>query len=183
MEWKRRSAYVFVRTRPGMAENVFLKVNRWDHTIGSFMTHWPWDILVWMDAENIEETHKWVAEIRSWPEVEWTSTQPVFMGYKRDYWFWERPACAWVKIRSKTMAETYEDLKSYEWISTFSSVPGDWDCIGLVAGDSWEDVFMYMADLKSAGYEIECYTPFRWWWNESWQSRWWGAVEKIGTVP
>jgi hypothetical protein len=176
MEWKRRSAYVFVRTRPGSAESVFMKVNQWDHTIGAFMTHWPWDVLVWMDAENIEDAHKWVAEIRSWREVEWTSTQPVFMGFKREYWFWEREACAWVKIRSKAMSETYEDLKRYEWMATFASVPGDWDCIGLVSGNNWQDVFMYMAELKEKGYEIECYTPFRWWWNETWRSRWWSGV-------
>ena len=173
MEWKRRSAFVFIKTRSGQADRVYDKLCAWNHAVGVFMTHWPWDMMVWFDAENIDVTHKWVEEIRSWDEVDWTSTQPVFMGYKRDYWFWERPACAWVKLRSKTMDQTYEDLKNYEWMCTFASVPGDWDCVGLVCGNNWEEVMQYMGELKGKGYELECYTPFRWWWNKKWEHHWW----------
>ncbi|MHC4941676.1 MAG: hypothetical protein ACYTG7_01510 [Planctomycetota bacterium] len=182
MEWKRRSAYVLIKARPGMAEQVFNKLKDWDHTIGTFMTHWPWDLMVWFDAENIEETHKWVAEIRDWSEVEWTSTQHVFLGYKRDYWFWERPAGAWVKIRSKNMYETYEDLKNYEWMCTFSSVPGDWDCIGYLCGDSWEEIFGWLGDLKNRGYELECYTPYRTWWNRAWENKWFEEEKALSSA-
>jgi hypothetical protein len=172
MEWKRRSAYVFIKTMPGQAEKVWDKVNQWDHTIGSAMVHWPWDIVVWFDSENIEETHKWVSEIRNWDEVEWTSTQHAFQGYKRDYWFWDRPACTWFKIRSKNMYQTYEDLKAYDWMCSFASVPGDWDCIGLACGNNWEETAQWLGDLKKKGYEIECYSSYRWWWNKSWEKRW-----------
>ena len=127
MEWKRRSSYVFIKTQSGTAEQVCQRLNEWNHTIGTFMMHGTWDVMVWFDSENIDETHKWITEIRNWDEVEWTSTQQVFQGYKRDYWFWERPACAWMKIRSKNMYETYDDLRNYDWMCTYASVPGDWD--------------------------------------------------------
>ena len=34
-----------------------------------------------------------------------------------------------------------------------------------------------MGELKNKGYEIECYTPYRWWWNKSWQNRWFTPAE------
>ncbi len=175
MEWKRRSAYVFIKTRTGKAEYVCEKLNQWEHTIGTFMVHYPWDVMVWFDAKDIEETHKWVSEIRDYAEVEWTSTQHVFNGYKRDYWFWEYETCAWAKIRSKNMQATYDDLMNYDYVCTYSSIPGDWDCIAMICGNTWEETLNRMGELKNQGYEIECYTPYRWWWNKSWEKRWYDS--------
>jgi hypothetical protein len=178
MEWKRRSAFVFVKARTGMAEPVFQKLASWDHTIGVFLVHWPWDVVVWFDSENIEVTHKYVTEMRSWEGVEWTSTQHVFEGYRREsYWFWDFPVCTWVKVRSRSMVETYEDLKQYDWVSTFASIPGDWDCIGLVSGYTWDEVSAHLGELKRKGYEIECFTNYQVYWNKVWEERWFPSLE------
>lgn len=181
MEWKRRSAYVLIKTRPGQGENVYNRLKEWDQTIGTFMIHWPYDVMVWFDAENIEETHHYVAEIRSWKEVDWTSTQQVFQGYKSDGWFWEKPAGTWIKIRSNNMYATYDDLKNYDWISTYASVPGDWDCFAYVYGSAMEEVFKYMGELKQKGYEIECFTPYNSYWNEAWKTRWYAPEESYAS--
>lgn len=172
MEWEKRSAFVFIKTRPGTAEEVNGRLKKWQQTIGTFMIHSPWDIMVWLDSGDLEETHRLVSEIRDWIEVERTSTSHAFMGFKRDYWFWERPTCAWIRLRSRAMHETYEDLKKRDWMCIFASIPGEWDFIGLIAGKNWEEIFGWIGDLKASGYEVESYTQYRWWWNRSWKNNW-----------
>lgn len=172
MEWEKRSAYVFIKTYPGKAENVYSMIKEWQNTIGVFMTTGPWDVIAWIDTKDIDEAYKWISKVRYWPEVERTSTNQTYYGYRNEREFWEMQAWAWVKIRSTDIYSTYEELKNYDWVAFTSSIPGDWDCVSMFYGENYTDIYNYVMEIKNKGYEIEYYAPLKAYWNVDYKQKW-----------
>ncbi len=172
MEWERRSSFVFVKCYPGKADKVYNMIKEWNNTLGVFTSTGQWDLMAWLDTENIEDAYKWISKIRYWPEVEKTSTHQTYYGYKNETPFWAKSACSWVKIRSNDIYTTYEELKMCDWIATVASVPGEWDCVAAIYGDSYEDVYNSLWELTSKGYEVEYYAPLKSWWNRKYLETW-----------
>lgn len=172
MEWEKRSSFVFVKCYPGKADKVYNMIKEWNNTLGVFTTTGQWDLMAWLDTENIEDAYKWISKIRYWPEVEKTSTHQTYYGYKNEKPYWEKSACSWVKIRSNDIYTTYEELKMYDWIATVASVPGEWDCVAAIYGDNYEEVYNYLWELTAKGYEVEYYAPLKTWWNKQYFDSW-----------
>ncbi len=182
MEWEKRSAYVFVKCCPGKTESVFNMIKEWDSTIGVFTLGGKWDLMTWIDTENTEETYKWISKIRFWPEVERTCTHMAYFGYRSEEWFEEKPAWTWVKVRSNEIYSTYEDLKKYEWVNSVASIPGEWDCVAMVYANNYEELYQYLWQLQTRGYDIEYYAPLKCYWNQTWKEKWsmYTAIETAG---
>ena len=49
MEWKNRSAYVFIKTAKGKADDVWKQFQKWDNVIGTWIVTGDWDVIVWFD--------------------------------------------------------------------------------------------------------------------------------------
>ena len=78
MDWKNRSAYVFIKTSKGKANNVWQRFHEWENVIGTWIVSGDWDVIVWFDAEDLENVHRCVATIKDWNEVEHTSSHMVY---------------------------------------------------------------------------------------------------------
>ena len=88
MDWKNRSAYVFIKTQKGKAYDVWKRFQSWDNVIGTWIVDGNYDVIVWFDASDWETVHKCVESIKDWHEVEYTSSHMVYNGYKNDNWWW-----------------------------------------------------------------------------------------------
>ena len=172
MDWEKRSAYVFIKCYPGKSDKVFNMIKEWDNAFGVFTTAGNWDLIAWFDAENIEETYKWISKIRYWPEVERTSTHQTYQGWMSETPFWNKPAYSWIKIRSSDIYSTYEDLKMYDYVASVASVPGEWDCVALLYGETYEEIYNYVYELTAKGYEVEYYAPLKCYWNKGYIENW-----------
>jgi len=172
MDWEKRSAFVFVKCYPGKTDKVYNTIREWNNVFGVFTTTGNWDLMVWLDTPNIEDAYKWVSKIRYWPEVEKTCTHQTYYGYRNEKHFWDKPTYAWVKIRSNDIYSTYEELKMYDWIGVLASVPGDWDCVACVCGDTYEDVYNYVWEITAKGFEVEYYPPLKEYWNKEYLRNW-----------
>lgn len=172
MEWSKRSAYVFVKCYPGKTEGAWNKIKKWDNTIGVFTLGGKWDLMAWIDTEDVETAYKWISEMRNWPEVDRTCTELTYYGYRKDERFWEKPAWSWIKIRSNQIYSVYEELKRCDWVGCVGCVPGEWDCVAMLCADNWEKLYNWMSDLQSKGYEVEYYAPLGRWWNPTCEKRW-----------
>jgi hypothetical protein len=172
MEWERRSAYVFVKCYPGKNDKVYNMIREWKNVFGVFTTTGNWDLIAWFDAEDIEESYKWISKIRYWPEVERTSTHQTYQGWVNGTMFWEKPAYSWVKVRSSDIYSTYEEMKLHDWVATVASVPGEWDCVAMLYGESYEEVHHSLWELTTRGYEVEYYAPLNSYWNKEFVENW-----------
>ena len=117
MDWKYRTAYVFIKTHKGKAHEVWKRFQSWDNVIGTWLVDGNWDVIVWFDASDWDTIHKCVESIKEWHEVEHTSSHMVYNGYKNDNWWWEKPAGAWVLFREDKLNQANNKLK--QWISEF----------------------------------------------------------------
>jgi hypothetical protein len=110
--------------------------------------------------------------MRYWPEVERTSTQQAYYGWKNEKHFWEKPAWSWIRVRSNDIYSTYEELKMYDWVASAASVPGDWDCVATIYGETYENIFNFVWELTSKGYEVEYFAPLKTFWNKQYIEKW-----------
>ena len=134
MDWKYRSAYVFIKTKEGKAHDVWQRFHNWEHVIGSWIVTGECDVIVWFDAHNWDEVHRWVAEIKNWEDVEYTSSHLVYNGFKNGGWWWEKPAGIWVLLRENKLDETSYKIKKWDWAVSGASIPGDWDYLAWIQG-------------------------------------------------
>jgi hypothetical protein len=172
MEWEGRTACVFVRAYPGKADVVYDKIKSWEGTIGLFMTTGSYDIIAWIDTRDIDESYKWITEVRSWPEVERTNTSQTYHGYRNARGYWERPAEGWFQIRGTDLQMTYEELRSSEYVAFFASTAGDYDWIGMFYGEDYNEIYYYIYELKLRGCEIEYYPALKYFWNMDYKEKW-----------
>ena len=111
MEWKNRSAYVFIKTKKGKSDYVWKQFQNWDNVIGTWVvTGGDYDVIVWFDATDWDTVHNCVQTIKGWTEVEHTSSHMVYNGHKTDRWWWEYPAGAWVLFQEDKFNETLKKL-------------------------------------------------------------------------
>ena len=172
MEWKNRTAYVFIKACPGKSDQVYQKVTEWKNVIGAVMTTGEYDIIAWVDTEGTGDAYKWISDIRSWPEVERTATNQTYYGYRTEKPFWDQPAYAWFKFRCPDIQSSYDWLKSKNYCAFASCIPGEYDYIGMFYGKTFEEVYDYVTEFKSKGYEVECYAPLKCWWNKKYEQTW-----------
>ena len=172
MEWENRSSCIFIRCYPGKAESTYNVIKEWDNTIGVFLATGTYDIIAWIDTKDVKDTYSWVSKIRTWPEVEWTSTQQTLTGYRNETGYWEKPACGWFKVRTSNSYTTCEELNNCEHVAYYTSTTGDYDWVGFFYGENYNEIFNFMYELKSKGYEIEYYPTPKYYWNTNYQNKW-----------
>lgn len=173
MDWKNRSAYVFIKTTKSKAHEIWQRFQGWDNVIGTWIVAGEWDVIVWFDAKDWDAVHRCVADIKNWPEVEQTSSHMVYTGYKTDQWWWEKPAGAWVTIRENKLDEASNKIKEWNWLTSGASIPGYWDYITWVAGENWDDVWNHVMEMKTEDWQTSAYVPIKSWWNQDWKNKWW----------
>jgi len=173
MHWGNRSAYVFIKTTKGKAQEVWKKFQQWDNVIGSWVVSGDHDVIVWFDAQDWDTVHRCVAEIKKWTEVENTSSHMVYNGYKNDNWWWDKPAGTWILLRENQLDETNTKIEKWNWANLGASIPGEWDYITWVEGNNWDEVWKHVLELKAQNWETLTYTPVKSWWNQKWKDSWW----------
>jgi hypothetical protein len=166
MNWNKRGMYVFVKTAPGYAENVWKRFQEWDWTVGTWVTTGDWDVVAWLDTPAWDAMYSKVTDIRSWEGVEWTSSHFVWAGWKNDWWWWEKPAGTWMMIRDRNLDGNFSDLWQWNWVGSACSMPGDWDYFVWVGGDTWDEVWDHVWDVNAKGWETRTTVPVRTWWNK-----------------
>jgi hypothetical protein len=174
MEWKNRSAYVFIKTSKGKADDIWKQFQKWDNVIGTWIvTGNHWDVIVWFDAQDWETVHRCVSTIKNWKEVEQTSSHMVYNGHKTDKWWWEDPAGAWVMMRENKVDEAQPKIRNWSWMTSDASIPGEWDYISWVGGKNWNEVWNHLWEIKKGKWETTTHVPIKSWWKESWKENWW----------
>ena len=173
MDWKNRSAYVFIKTQKGKAYEIWKRLQSWENVIGTWLVDGNWDVIVWLDASDWETVHKWAESMKEWHEVENTSSHMVYNGFKNDNWWWEKPAGTWVLYREKKLNETPDKIRKWNWMTSGASIPGDWDYISWVAGENWDEVWNHLTELKNQNCETYPCVPIKSWWNQHWKEKWW----------
>jgi len=173
MDWKNRSAYVFIKAGKGRAHDVWQRFRNWENVIGAWVVTGDWDVIVWFDAQDWDTVHRRVAEIKSWGEVEHTSSHMVYTGFKNDNWWWEKPVGTWVLLREGRLDETSEKIRRWNWATSGASIPGDWDYITWVAGENWDEVWNHVMEMKAESLQTSTYVPIKSWWNQNWKTNWW----------
>jgi hypothetical protein len=173
MDWKNRSAYIFVKSKKGKADKIWQKFQKWDNMIGTWMLTGDWDVIAWIDADNWDIVHQCVSTIKSWDEVDYTSSHMVYKGYKNENWWWEKPAGTWVLLKEKKLEETTNKTRKWDWMTSGTSIPGEWDYMAWVAGETWNEVWDHLFEVKSEKWQISAQIPIKSWWNESWKNNWW----------
>lgn len=173
MQWNNRSAYVFVKTTKGKSEEVWKEFQTWDNVIGTWIVAGEWDVIVWFDAQDWDTVHRCVETIKGWKTVEETSSHMVYNGQKQNYWWWEKPAGAWVLTKETKLNETQEKMKSWDWMTSGASIPGQWDSISWVGGNNWDEVWNHLSEIKKAKWQTTAHIPIKSWWKQSWKDNWW----------
>ena len=174
MEWKNRSAYVFIKTKKGKAQNVWKQFQNWENIIGAWIVAGEWDVIVWFDAQDWETVHRCIETIKGWNDVEWTSSHMVYNGQKNDQkWWWEKPAGAWVLIRENELDETPDKMQKWDWMVSGASIPGEWDYITWIGGKNWDEVWQHLFEMKKAHWQTLPVVPIKSWWKQSWKDHWW----------
>jgi hypothetical protein len=174
MDWKYRSAYVFIKTKKGKAKDVWQRFQTWDNMIGTWMVTGYYDVIAWFDAENWDTVHQCVGSIKDWKEVEYTSSHFVYNGHKNDnHWWWDYPAGAWVLFRENKLDEAPEKIKKWNWMFSGTSIPGEWDYMAWVGGQNWDEVWGHLYEIKGYNWDTYYHVPIKTWWNHKWKNNWW----------
>jgi hypothetical protein len=174
MDWKNRSAYVFIKTTKGKANDVWQKFHNWDNVIGTWIIAGEWDVIVWFDAQDWDTVHGCVSTIKDWAEVKQTSSHMVYNGWKNnDNWWWEKPAGAWVLLRENKLDEASDKIKKWNWATSGASIPGDWDYMTWVEGQDWDEVWNHLLEIKTEDWDTSTHVPIKSWWNQNWKNNWW----------
>ena len=173
MDWKNRSAYVFIKTQKGKSQEVWQRFKEWDNVIGAWVVSGEWDVIVWFDAEDWDTIHRCASSIKEWNEVEHTSSHMVYQGFKNGHWWWEKPAGTWVFLREDKLNEATNKIKNWDWITSGASIPGDWDYVAWVEGQNWDEVWNHIGEIKTEKWQSSAQVPIKSWWNENWKNNWW----------
>ena len=173
MDWKNRSAYVFIKTHEGKANEVWQRFQNWDNIIGTWIETGDWDVIAWFDAKDLDTIHNCVDTIKGWNEVDYTSSHMAYSGYKKDNWWWEKPAGTWVLLRDDKISQTTEKIKNWDWATSGSSIPGEWDYIAWIQGNNWDEVWNHLLEMKNTNWQTMTQVPIKSWWNQKWKDNWW----------
>ncbi|MEF8848128.1 MAG: hypothetical protein V5A68_03245 [Candidatus Thermoplasmatota archaeon] len=172
MDWKDRSAYVFIKTKEGKANEIWKRFHDWHNMIGTWIVTGEYDVIAWFDAENWDVIHDCVATIKDWDEVDYTSTHMVHNGHKDEKWWWEKPVGTWVLLKENKLDEAFDKLKDWNWMTSTASIPGEWDYMTWVEGDNWDEVWNHILEIKEE-WDTSAQIPIKSWWDESWRENWW----------
>jgi len=173
LDWKNRTAYVFIKTNKSKAQEVWQRFQKWDNVIGTWVVAGEWDVIVWFDAQDMDTVHRCVNTIKEWNEVENTSSHMVYNGFKKDWWWWEKPAGAWILLRENKLDEADTVLKNWDWTTSGASIPGEWDYLAWIGGQNWDEVWNHILEIKNKDWQTYSCVPIKSWWNENWKENWW----------
>ena len=173
MYWKDRSAYVFIKTRQGKAQEIWERFKSWENIIGTWIVTGEYDVVAWFDAKDWDTIHDCIATIKEWNEVETTSTHMVHNGYKNGTFWWEHPVGAWMLLKENKLDETLKAVPNWDWVTSGASIPGDWDYIAWIEGNNWDEVWNHLMEVKSGQWRTSALIPIKSWWNQNWKHNWW----------
>lgn len=181
-DWSKRSAYLLVQADWKTCEKLWKEVQGWEQTIGAWIVTGSWDLVVWVDAKNLDELYEKVVWIRGHKGVTATSSHFVYKGTKNDKWWWDWRFGNWVFVRSPHLNGEIKDIRKLSWAASAASIPGDWDYLVWVGGKSWEQVWGHVGDLNKGGWHTQTLVPVKSWWNKRWKESWWklSGAEKAG---
>lgn len=173
MNWKNRSAYIFIKTIKGKAQEIWQRFHKWDNIIGAWVVDGKWDVIIWIDASDWDTIHRCVETMKEWNEVEHTSSHMVYNGWKNGGWWWEKPAGTWVLLRENKLGEVLSKMQKWDWTVSGASIPGDWDYMAWVGGKNWDEVWNHLMEMKTENWQTTTQVPIKSWWNEKWKDNWW----------
>ena len=173
--WNKRSAYLMVQADWKGGERVWKMVQSWPETIGAWKVTGEWGLVVWVDAKSWDDVYEKACALRGIPGVSATSTHFVFKGMKNAKWGWEWKAGAWAWLRAPHLNGEIKNASQWKWAGSVASVPGDWDYLAWIGGDTWDQVWKGVGDMNAAGWRTETLVPIKSWWNKSWKKEWWAA--------
>jgi len=173
LNWKDRTAYTFIKTKQGTAQQVWQRFHTWENMIGAFIVAGEYDIVAWYDAKDWDTVHDCVATIKQWDEVEDTTTQMVHNGYKTGKWWWDKPVGAWMLLKENHLDETTHAISQWDWVTSGASLPGDWDYMAWVEGENWDDLWNHFLEMKSGQWRTSALIPIKSYWNQNWKENWW----------
>ncbi len=172
MDWENRSAFVFIKAYPGMAEELYEKIQRASNLFCVFMTTGAYDMVAWIDTAGIGDAYNWICEVRSWPQVERTSCCPTYHGHWNEESFRNANYHAWMKIRSTDLNSPFEYTSTRETAAFAASIPGEFDCIAMFCCEDLVGVYEEVKRLRENGYEIEYFTAFQTFWSRGCENIW-----------
>jgi muconolactone delta-isomerase len=172
MNWKNRSAYAFIKTRQGTAEQVWQRFHNWENMIGTWVVTGEYDVIAWFDAKDWDTIHDCIATIKQWDEVEDTKTHMVHNGYKNNNWWWEKPAGAWVMFKENHLDDTLYHVPDWDWITSGASIPGDWDYMAWIEAEDYDELWSHLMQTKQSHWRTSAALPLKSWWNTQWKQNW-----------
>ncbi len=162
-----------VKTAGGSAEKVFETFKKWPKVIGMSIVAGEWDLVVWIDAADLEEVYRYSSKVRKLKGVVANSSHWVREGWKNAAWWWQKPAGAWVWWRAPKLDSEWTKAASLPWTVSTASVPGHWDGVTWISGKDWDAVSDHVLEFQRLGWETKTLMPLRTWWNKSWKDNWW----------
>ena len=172
MNWKDRSAYVFIKAKEGKAHDIWQRFQTWDNMIGAWIVTGEYDVVAWFDAKDWNTVHDCIASIKEWHEVEDTNTHMVHEGYKKESWWWERPVGAWMLFKENKLDDTTRNITKWDWITSGASIPGNWDYMAWVEGNNWDEVWNHLYEMKNGYWRTAALVPIKSWWNQTFKNKW-----------
>lgn len=172
MKWDNQSAFVYVKAKPGKAQQVYQKLQQNAKMLACFMVPGAYDVMVWFDSKDMNDVYQWVSEMRNQGQVEKTCTYPTFQGYWNGKPYQNKKYYGWIKMRSNDFNAAYDDACKYQGVSFCASVAGDYDCFALVCADDYDQFNNYQMEFKNKGYDIDFFVPFQGYWNPKADAAW-----------
>ncbi|MDG6219345.1 MAG: hypothetical protein QCI00_07880, partial [Candidatus Thermoplasmatota archaeon] len=69
--------------------------------------------------------------------------------------------------------ETLEHMPNWDWVTSGTSIAGDWDYMAWVEGNNWDEIWNHLMELKSTEWRTSALIPIKSWWNQNWKYNWW----------
>jgi DNA-binding Lrp family transcriptional regulator len=181
MQWENRSAFVYVKTYPGKAQEVYQQFQKNPQVLACFMMPGVHDLMVWFDSKNMTDVYNWIAAARDNGQIEQTATYPAYYGYWNGESYQNKKYYGWIKVRSDAFNAAYDYACQYDGVTFCASVTGDYDCFVMVCSDSYDKFHDYQQQFKNRGYQVEFYVPFQAYWNPK-ADAYWQQYEKDACV-
>jgi len=182
LRWKNRSAYAFIKTKQGTANEVWERFKKWENMIGAWIVTGEYDVVTWFDAKNWDTIHDCIATIKEWDDVEETKTHLVHDGYKNNKWWWDKPVGAWMLLKENRLDDTSKNMEQWDWITSGASIPGEWDYMAWIEGNNWDEIWGHVMEIKSSEWRTSAIIPIKSWWNQSWKENWWGNHQTMPEI-
>ncbi|MCU0660920.1 MAG: Lrp/AsnC ligand binding domain-containing protein [Myxococcota bacterium] len=139
MEYNKKTAYVWIKTNPGQTRKVWEETKKAAYVIGSWVVTGTYDVLVWVNANSEDEMYTHVMTMRGWNGVTNTRTHAAYSGSVTNWNEMMNPNGAWIRIQMTDYQNAQNQLREYNGVCNWASVPGDYDYFAYVAGKTYAE--------------------------------------------